>query len=69
VPASVQVLPEQHGLSFLPQGWQVEPVVLLVVDAQARSKLEQPLLVGKVLVGQQGSPALPQVQRPVLQVP
>jgi hypothetical protein len=66
----VQVLLAQHGPSFLPHGWQVEvEVVVLVLVVHARSKLEQPVLVGKVLDRQHGSPELPHVQRPALHEP
>ena len=71
MPASVQVLPLQHGPSFFPQAWQVLTVVpeLLTLEPQARSYVAQPEEVGNVVVGQQGSPALPQPQRPDLHVP
>jgi hypothetical protein len=69
-PVSVQVLLVQQGPPVLPHGWQVEvvrPVRLAV--AQASSYDEHPLPVTKVEVGQQGSPELPQPQRPDLQLP
>jgi hypothetical protein len=72
----VQVLPEQQGPFNLPQDWQLETVMVVLVLVlvavpvpQARSYVAQPVEVGKVAVGQQGSPELPQVQRPDLQLP
>ena len=44
-------------------------LVLVLLDMHARSKLEQPLPVGKALVRQHGSPEFPQVQRPALHWP
>lgn len=60
----------QQGPPVLPHAWQVETVVVpVLVVPQARSYVAQPVPVGKVLDRQHGSPELPQVQRPDLQVP
>ena len=53
----------------MPQGWQVEVRLLLALVAQARSLVAQPVLVGKVVLMQHGSPAFPQVHRPDVHVP
>jgi hypothetical protein len=47
----------------------VEVRELLALVAQARSLVAQPVLVGKVVLMQHGSPELPQVHRPDLHEP
>jgi len=69
VPASLQVLPAQQGAPALPQGAHTEVLSPGVLVVQARSKLAHGVPVGKLPLLQQGSPWLPQVQRPDLQVP
>ena len=53
----------------MPHVWQMVAVGLVPSELQARTLFAQPVLVGKVELGQQGSPALPQVQRPAVHVP
>ncbi len=69
VPASLQVLLEQQGPPALPHTAQMELVYPVELVVQARSPVAQALPVGRVPLAQHGSPTLPQVQRPALQVP
>ncbi len=50
----------QQGSSFLPQGWQVSPLLWLLVAVQARSELEHCEPARTLPYGQQGPPEYPQ---------
>ena len=69
MPGSLHVLFKQQGPPALPQAAHTEVLEPTELVVQARSKVAHAALVGKVTLAQQGSPALPHVQRPDLHVP
>jgi hypothetical protein len=69
VPASVQWFPVQQGTPVFPQALHKEVLLPGVLVVQARSNEEQVVPVGRFPLAQDGSSALPQVQRPDLHEP
>jgi len=69
MPRLLLLLVLQHGPPALPHGAHTEVLDPVELVVHARSKLAQPVPVGRVPLAQQGSPVLPQVHRPDLHVP